>query len=134
VALHLGDCEGRTAYNAVEWFFPSYRQGFHRAVAGEICTEHRRHHLVGYHPRHCSAASITRLTRAVSVTTENMTCRSARRLIRTSPAQRYAVAGGRFRHDGFYCGSMGWGEIGPPSIFECALDRRSVVFEIYAPA
>jgi hypothetical protein len=133
VAFHLGTCEGSAAYNAVEWFFPAYHQHFHPGVYGDICTEHHAHHL-RYHPTHCGGVQITKLTRAVDITTENMSCRAAGRLLRTSPTQRYAVAGGRFRHRGFYCGSMGWGEIGPPSIFECALDRHSVVFEVYAPA
>jgi hypothetical protein len=132
VAFHLGTCEGRAAYNAVVWFFPAYHQHFHPDVYGDICSAHHPHGF-RYHPTHCGGVQITRQTRAVEITTEHMNCRSARRLLRTSPSQRYAVTGGRFRHRGFYCGSMGWGEIGPPSIFECALDLRSVVFEVYSP-
>jgi hypothetical protein len=133
VAFRLGSCEGHAAYNALEWFFPAYHQRFHPSLGGQICTEHH-HHQFPFHSRHCGGVQITRLTRATELTSENMTCRSARRLIRTSQTQRFAVAGGRFRHHGFYCGSMGWGEIGPPSIFECALDDRSVVFDVNVPA
>jgi hypothetical protein len=133
VAFHLGTCEGHASYNALEWFFPRYHQHFHRGIAGSICF-HNGHVRDNYHPRHCGGLNVTRLTRATSITTLHMSCRAARRLIRTSQSSRYAVGGGRFRHHGFYCGSMGWGEIGPPSIFECALDQHSVVFEIYVHA
>jgi hypothetical protein len=130
VAFHLGTCEGHAAYNEVEWFFPAYHQRFHQSLGGQICSEHRHHLRSSYHPRHCGAVNLTHGTRAISITTENMTCRAGRRLLRGSPSQRYAVPGGRFRHRGFYCGSMGWEETEFPSIFQCALDQRSVTYEV----
>jgi hypothetical protein len=130
VAFHLGTCEGHPSYNAVEWFFPAYHQRFHRSLGGQICSEHQHGLLAGYHPRHCGGVNLVRGTRAISITAENMTCSAARRLLRDSPSQRYAIPGGRFRYRGFYCGSMGWDESGFPSIFQCALDQRSVTYEV----
>jgi hypothetical protein len=129
VAFHLGTCEGHAAYNAVEWFFPAYGQHFHADLGGQICTEHE-HQDYSYHPLHCQAVNLVHGTKAISITAENMTCDAARRLLRGSPSQRYAHSGGRFRYRGFYCGSIGAEESEFPSIFQCALDQRSVTYEV----
>jgi hypothetical protein len=130
VAFHLGSCEGHASYDALEWFFPRYHERFHPGEYGEICSEHFRRRNT-YHPRHCGGLMLANRVKAFSITAENMNCRSARRLVRTTPAARYAFSGGRFRHRGYYCGSTGWEEFGSDSTFDCALDRRSVFFEVY---
>lgn len=131
VAFHRGMCNEVPSYNAVEWFFPTYHQSFAPGQYSGTCSG--EYSGFRYHPSHCRAVDITRQSRAVSVTTQHLSCRRARRVIASSPAQRYAVSGGRFIHRRYYCGTQGWIEGEPPAIFECALDRHSVVFEIDAP-
>jgi hypothetical protein len=130
VAYHLGTCGGVRSYNAVQWFFPRYGQRFHPGEGGSICAE-RHPHFSGYHPRHCANLALSRFSEASSITALHLSCRRAKTLIRTSQVRRYAISGGRFRHRGYYCGSSGWGGGEPPALFQCALDLRSVTFEVY---
>lgn len=131
VAYHLGECNGKPSYNAIQWFYPRYGERFHRHLYLNTCSgDYRLDHSGS---RECRDVDLPNLQRAVEVRAYHMNCRQARRLISSSPAARYAVDGGRFVHRGYYCGSMGWGDSGPPSLFECARDLRSVTFEMFAP-
>lgn len=130
VAYHRGKCGGGSSYNAIQWFYPRYGERFHRSLFLNTCSGD--YHLDHSDSRDCRDVDLPHLQRAVEIRARHMNCRQARRLIASSPAVRYAVDGGRFVHRGYYCGSMGWGESGPPSLFECARDLRSVTFEMFA--
>ena len=128
VAFHRGSCHGAPAYDAVQWFYPHYRETFHPGLHINICSGQYRG--FSYHPRHCRSVDLSRGERAYEVTTLHLSCRRARKLIASSPAPRYASRGGRFIHRRFYCGTTGMYEGEPPAIFSCALDLRSVTFDV----
>lgn len=134
VAFHLGSCNEVPSYDAVEWFFPKYRQRFHPRSYLNPCSG--RGHGYSWKPRHCGRVRLGRYVTAVDITASDLRCRSAQRLIAgaRSPIERTMFAGGRFVHRQYYCGTEGWGEIGPPVLFDCGLDRRDISFEVYPPA
>jgi len=129
VAFNLGNCGGRRAYRSLVWFFPRYGEKFHRQTAINACTGRRQSSSKS---RDCRDVYVTRDVLAEEISTFNLKCEIARRLIAGSYGafRRYTYDGGRYRRGEYYCGTEGYGVLSPPVFYRCARDLQSVSFGI----
>jgi hypothetical protein len=90
VAFHLGNCRGRLAYKAVEWYFPKYGEHFDPDTYIDICSgEYSRapNRSVDC-PDISSADGFGPLTQVTGV---GFSCSEASRLIPASPSSTAAT-------------------------------------------
>lgn len=129
VAWDLGTCNGRTAYQKIEWYFPQYGQTFHPDQWLNVCGGDD-----SPEPSYASCGE-TDITSppgyATDVQALGTNCATALTVVADSPSVEYLYdSESRFVFDGLYCGTQGYGDLSPPTLFECARDRIDILFEV----
>lgn len=129
IAWDLGPCRGQLAYRRISWFFPAYGDTFDPSQWIDPCTGAYAPYKP---PRNCADVTIrSPHGYASQVQVYGISCSRAREIISTSPSVRYVTFGeSRFRHAGLYCGTEGYSDLSPPTLFDCARGRVSIFYAV----
>ena len=130
VAWDLGTCNGRLAYQKIDWFFPQYGQTFNPDQWMNICTGA---YSAAPSPQACGDVSIQAPPGyATNVQATGVDCSTALSIVANSPAVNYLYQGeSRFQTAGLNCGTQGFSsDLGPPTLFECAWGSEDILFDV----
>ena len=131
VAFHLGTCEGRPSYNAVEWYFPEYDGAFSKTRFLELCPKEAEGwpRWTGVQssstPPLCPPARLVGGGAATEMTVEHISCMAASAFVGKLPPGSYKKER-RFVVGSFRCGTQG-SLAGPPTV-QCAHGSESILF------
>ncbi|MBV9606977.1 MAG: hypothetical protein JO027_17830 [Solirubrobacterales bacterium] len=132
VAFGRTTCRGHSAYQYVEWFFPSRGQSFNRRLAGEnLCTGAQPPPPPGKVEKCGQVRLKSAVAKAITLYYSPINCATARAFVAGSGAGRYLGRNARFTVDGWWCGSSLAMDFGGAQFFSCQRgDLTNVNFEL----
>jgi hypothetical protein len=132
VVSRIRRCHGVRMYTHMVRWIPEYGERYHAEAYEDLC--HTDHYPAYHPPADCDDVAFPDGTLASGVKAHGIACATAAALIAASPAEGYAADGGRWRQDGYFCGTDGVVSTLPDDLpsFSCARDRVYVYFTLPA--
>jgi hypothetical protein len=131
VAFHLGTCRGHRAYNAIEWYFPSYGETFDPNSYINICTGKYVEPPLPPETSCPDTPLADEAGTASEVKVFGITCAAADTVIGETNTAQFGTGEARFVQGGFRCGSEG-SVAGLPPTYVCGMANEAFFYSVEA--